>query len=213
MKRLLRRAVSALFLGAVLLTACASSAPSIHVQERRVSLRVSKTYHADMAFNQMEREQIIRAINKLNDQANGFVFVSVIFDLNWDSGTIDHLEFMEKNADQIVKIHSSAPIVSEMDKGKTEGTTIGYCKVDFKNPNVPTKIYIIYDRIHTKDSYMHVVLHEILHSIRLHHVDDKKAILNWSVNSARTSVCMNMNDMKELCRVYRCDPTALNYCD
>ena len=72
-----KRAMSCLFVGTLLLSACASRDPVIHNQPERVALKMMKTYHADTGFSPQEREDILRAAETINHQANGFVYINV----------------------------------------------------------------------------------------------------------------------------------------
>ena len=209
-----KRALSCLFVSVVLLSACAPKAPVIRNQPNPVTLRIKKTFHADTSFSPQEREDITKAIDILNRQANGFILVDVVFDLNWDSGAIEDLEDMEKNADQIVKMPHDSQLVLKMDVRNDPGVhTLGYCKVTWGQPWIPVKVYIIYDRLTNRKAFVHVVLHEILHAVQVHHVNDADAIMFHSTNQNDPVMCMNMSDMTELCRVWHCDPTTLNFCD
>lgn len=209
-----KRAMSCLFAGTLLLSACASRDPVIHNQPERVALKMMKTYHADTGFSPQEREDILRAAETINHQANGFVYINVVFDLNWETGTIEELDNMEKNANQILKVPHDASIVVSMDqRGAANTVTLGYCKVVWGQPWIPVKIYIIYDRLISRDSYVHVVMHEMLHGIQMHHISDEDAVMFWRTNQGDPSLCMNMADMSELCRAWGCNPTSLNFCD
>lgn len=214
MKNILKRLFSFLFVVFIFLSACSRGPQQIFPKHPLVTQKVTKVFHGDTAFTLEEREDIQRGVDIINFQANGLMSVTVIFDLNWDSGTIESLNVMEKTSDQIVKISKEAPLVVVMDTQSPKGSfAIGYCKVDFDRPWMKTKVYIIWDRIFGRDSFVQVVMHEILHAFRLHHVSDRSALMHWSTNQKAPTLCLNESDMKELCRIYNCNPSHLNMCE
>jgi len=189
-------------------------APKIIEHPAKVLTRVVRVYHADTAFNAWERKIIQDSLDRINIQSNGLLELSVVYDLDWDHGPVSELARME-GLHQIVKLPSSAPIVSTMDGDrKDHNYTQGYARVDFNFPSRPTKVYIIFDRVmYSREMYEHVVIHELLHSVGVPHVNDVKAVMNPVSDRAHPQLCMNLNDAKALCKVYHCDAEDLNYCE
>lgn len=213
--RFLKRFFSCVFVGFLLVSSCAREhrPTTLYINPPLQASVYKKTFHADTAFLPWERAEIDRAARRLNLQANGIVTVEIVYDLNWETGPVTDLDTFEHTSDQIVKIHSSTPLVKAMDSRIVKDTiTVGYCKVNFDDPTVPTKVYLIHDRLNG-NIYMHVALHEMLHALWMHHVPDEYAVMYWKTEGPAPAECMNTTDMKEFCRVFKCDPRSLNFCD
>lgn len=195
-----------------LLPACTSTLKVVE-HPAKVLTVVRRTVHADTVFNTWERAAIADAVGRLNLQTNGLIELSVVYDLDWENGSVSDIVRLE-GYHQLVRIKSDAPIVGKMDGDRKDGLmTQGYCKVDFEFLLNPTKIYIIYDRLtYSSEMYVHVVFHEFLHSFGMQHVTDSASVMYFK-SSHTPQLCMNMTDAKELCRVYHCEPTDLNYCE
>lgn len=214
MKTFFRNLASGVFVAFIMLSAC-SSAPSVKFpRDLAFPVHVSKVFHADTSFNESERGVLNAVIAQINTQTNGVANLEIQFDLDWKEGPVEDLENMERNANQIVKIGSGAPIVSLMDNASSShAVTLGYCKVNFDVPRALTKVYIIYDRINNTSALFHVAMHEILHSLRMKHVKDSNSIMFSTTAQQNVSLCMNYTDMKEFCRVNRCNADLLGYCE
>jgi hypothetical protein len=164
--------------------------------------------HADVSFTERERGFILEATTRMYEQTRGFVDVNVVFDLNFDD--MDSLRQHAK--DNIMTRIDHTGLDKEDDP---EGVIIGYCSVDFNDLsfNNPTRIALVYDRLPTEDSWIHVAMHEMLHALRQQHVAEPKSILFKSTPVWTNIVtCLTASDMEEICEVHGCDLAAMLPC-
>lgn len=196
---------------------CISCTPTyVMVQIKRAeptTTKVVKIFHADKnQFNVSERGLINDAIAKINDQTNGLAKIGVIYDLDWSAPTAN-ADYV--HLDQILSHYSFSSAVAKQDKDMPLGNVVlGWADVDFNNPKYVTRVNLVVDRLRTDEQYRHVVMHEILHALRLHHTPGKKiSVMYWQTTGPEPTTCMSFFDAQELCRVYNCKVEEISYCE
>lgn len=204
--------LSAVVMFAVTCLACADI--HTHVMLRR-TLRsptfVAKTYHADKRFTESERAYITAAIDNINVQSNGSVMTQVVFDLDWDISTPK----TRSQDELIVRMQGDSSAVKKQDSELPDkNIVLGWCDVSWNDPSYATRVYVVADRIETSGKFIHVVMHEVLHSLRLQHTKGEKvSVLYWQTLGDFPPVCMSYFDAEELCRVYHCKVDDISYCE
>jgi hypothetical protein len=161
--------------------------------------------HGDTAFTPHERELIETAILNIRMETANFVDIHIDFDLDFDSMTS-----VSRN------LRSNILVRVQGTNTKASKETLGYCIADFQDLSFdnPARATLIYDRLPNDASWIHVSMHEILHMIRLEHVDDFWSVMNdVTPVEGRISTCLSEADVIELCTVHGCDPAGMTTCD
>lgn len=186
-----------------LVSACASAKvphPTHYTPQVRMEI------HADSSFTSHERELIVVAVDTMRDQTGAFVDVNVVFDLNFDS-----MESLKRHANDntLVRIGSDA---KGLDK-----TTLGYCTTNYDDLEMSrsAKAALVYDRLSNDKVWIHVAMHEILHMVRLRHIDVNRTIMFAYTPASGNSIvtCMTSQDMDELCLTHGCNVAAMKPCN
>lgn len=213
--RVVSQALTRLFLLAVAITllACSmTSSPPVQISRPALGhLRVTKSYHADVRFDDNERNQIDYAIALLNDQMNGVAVFEVVYDLEWDPEVGANVLGQDLIVATTSKSSETQVTDGEVEKGNV---ALGWCDLRFSNPFYSTTIFLVRDRLKRRQVFMHVTMHEMMHSIRLRHVQGRKhSVLFWQTDGPEPSLCMSRYDAEELCRVHRCRVEEISYCE
>jgi hypothetical protein len=176
------------------------------------AMRVTKLYHGDTRFSKKERELIVRAIENINTQTNGVVFLGVVFDLDWEN--IDTLKTRSRD-EMIVQMRADSTTVEKKDHEMPKGNIVlGWCDVEWEDPTYATRVFLVVDRLETEQKYTHVVMHELMHSLRMQHISGKKySVLYWQTTGESPSTCFSYYDAEELCRVHHCKVEEISYCE
>lgn len=197
---------------AVTCLACSNTHVPVMLKRPQVSQPlVTKLYHADRRFTENEQSYILSAVDNINVQSSGVINVDVVFDLDWDVTA----PTTRSHDDLIVKMLHDSTAVTKQDKDLPDGNVVlGWCDVKWTDPTYPTRVYIVADRINTSGKFSHVVMHEMLHSLRLQHIrGEKVSILYWQTLGDFPPICLSYFDAEELCRVYHCKLEEISYCE
>jgi hypothetical protein len=204
-----RWALSAAVWLTLLLIACVHQLAPVSHGARNLTLR-SLVLHADTDFGPGERERIAEAINALNEGSAGAVEVNAVYDLDFydTSSIVAHAQ-----DDLLVRAPTDAPYVVHEDgpDGMLLGVTAGL-DLDRYDPSVQKRVYLVADRLWSRDVFVHVTEHEVMHALGARHVDDLNAVMFRSVVGTHPTTCLTWSDATELCRAVGCKAQTTNWC-
>ncbi len=196
------KAVALFMFTLCLLVACGS--PSKHPSHYTSQVRM--VIHADTSFTPRERGLIMTAVETMRDQTLDFVEITMLFDLDFDS--MDSLN-SNKNSNTLVRLLS-------VDAKGVEKNALGYCTTNFDDLDLDrvARAALIYDRLPSDKVWIHVAMHEMLHMIRLQHIDTSQTIMYATTPIVGNDIvtCMTPQDMQELCFTHGCDVKIMKPC-
>lgn len=189
-------------LSLIVITTCCTTRPTDFPAPHSPPAAIM-TFDGDVDFIPLERSYIQEALDNLDQQTNGFIRVSVHYDLNF----LDDTSLAQSNGqDLLVKIDTEARPVQVFNAEHC--CLLGLTTVQPRSPDNRT-VYLVHDQLYKTgtdkgsihDVWVSVVMHEVLHALGLQHVDDHKAVMAPSLYGGPV-VELDRNDYLELHRVY-----------
>lgn len=155
------------------------------------------TIHADKDFNKKEQKAILEAAQEWDYfTRNKFQFI-IIFDL--DKFNLDY--HLTKNT--ILKVSSNFYYIKGYDfESKTK--IVGFHRYLNEYQRL---IYLVMNRINTMKILKNIVMHELGHFMNCQHIEEQGVMHAFSM----TSQDFTINDANELCRIYNCQLSDLNF--
>lgn len=115
----------------------------------------------------------------------------------------------------IKSISSQSNIVKKNDEQNRKsnennnvGNTLG---MTFYRKCSYTVVYIVTNRMTSKDEFIWTATHEFAHAIGLGHVEDPKAMMN-ALYSSKTLGCITDSDANLFCQKFQCNPKSIRTC-
>lgn len=207
---LLHRLAATIICIALLMVTCVhrQTMPSADI---RFQTSYELVLHADTAFTLSERNMLSEVVEGIYVQTAGLLRPQLVYDLDFDS-----MSSLKTHLDDnlLMRAPSSADYIVASDK--VTALTLGLTDVDLKDIDwtQPVKVFLVIDRLSNPIRFKRVAMHELLHAFRLSHVTIGDAVMSPKNGSGFTDpvACINSEDADEICRIYRCDTSRLNYC-
>ena len=174
------------------------SPPSIlfNNPKNKIDAFKAETIHADMAFNETERQHILHAVEEWHKFSNQSVQLNIEFDLD------AKIPFNYQTT--IIKTAITDPITAESD-GYFKCNILGLCK---PNADETVDLYIVHDRLTDPIKFRTTVMHEIGHFLGLDHTPNKSIMACKNYGDV---LHLTYKDAVEFANKYKCQPADLRY--
>lgn len=140
-------------------------------------------FHIDSSFSASEREMLNISSQAIYQQTSGLLQIDLIYD------------------------SCANNLILKSNDSSFNYDFLGFTK---KTPN-QIFIYLITDRIKSRQVFQHITMHEMLHAFGLHHLTSLESIM-YPETIENPPICLSQDDAWAICLKYRCDIDDLNYC-
>jgi len=166
-----------------------------HVQAPLRETPMNLRFHVDRRIVGEQRAWLEEARVTLEEDTHGVL--RVFYDYDFDSTE----PMVKLDGWQIVYISRETPVVGYFDDlHKT--TVLGEC--DWENRHV----YLVQERLTSRERFIHVVMHELLHSVGVHHIKNSRAIMA-PIAISQLPLHMTSEDLDAFCQTVGCSMNEL----
>jgi hypothetical protein len=209
----IKKITSLFFLIALALTSCTSST-GVRLKVPLNSENLHKTVYIDNSFSEPEENILINSLKEWECSTNYLI----TFNIKLHFIATDYIPPDEIHALLILKTNRDNPEIIATDKKLRE-----ISKTDDPNHDPNIKLYtaglyipgeiptilMVMDRVNLRLMEA-VALHEIGHSLEIHHIKTKDAVM--FINRAEGAKHITQNDLEAFCKLYGCDEEELHAC-
>jgi hypothetical protein len=172
------------------------AAPILHHRSISYTLPVHKTLYVDRSLSEEELGIITGAALEWHLATKGLVSYDVV--------RMPYHGIDIRNSIIIMSISPDFPEVIGQDTYSGEESNVGYYDTKYQVPYIG----LVTSRIDDKD-YIAIVMHELGHSLGLHHNDEEPGTLMYpSLDLGARSI--TDSDLHHFCQIYKCDASQLH---
>lgn len=193
-----------LYLLIFLLLSCSANSPKLsnykNIQYDPIENyipQISRNVYIDPLFNDQEKLEIKEAINEINYVTQHIIDFKISYEI-----TLDEVIIYKVTSDHYI-IYNFETKYLNTDNDRLTGF--------YDDQDGIFKVLLVTDRLEIND-YKKVTMHELLHHLRLNHLDEPNTLM-YKYSNVSDINCLTTLDMAQFCDVYDCNYRYFKSCD